>query len=203
MKTNFDAKTPTVVRASLPGEDVLRLASATGLKKLLQGRLEIAGSAREGSAIGERFVQEGQGWLDYLVGDKALGDSETSVKIERGNHCLDGVRQQSGLLTAAARLFAATETQVGAEVHRCCDFREVAATNKGGAEPGEFAFVRTGKAPDEVLRHDEPEDSVAEELELLIVCRRIVSGVGGAFVCVGAMGESALEQSWVSKDVTK
>jgi hypothetical protein len=179
-----------VVGTALVGEDVLGLAGADGLKVLLEGRLVVADGSREGVSGAKGGAEVGQGGLDDLFFDEGAGGGETSVEIEGGDDGLEGIGEEGGLAAAAAGVLSAAEAQEGAEADAGGDRGEVTAADERGAETGELTFAGVGEAEEESFGDEEPEDGVADELELLVV-----GGGVRQSLLVGLVGERTVGES--------
>jgi hypothetical protein len=173
----------------LVGENVLGLAGADSLKVLLEGGLVVADGSREGVASAESGVEVRQGRFDDLFFDEGAGGGESSVEIEGGDDGFEGVGEESGLATAAAGVLSATEAKEGAEADAGGDGGEVTAADERGAETGELTFAGVGEAAEECFGDEQPEDGVADELELLVV------GGGGPDEQLGPL-EAVVEEVW-------
>jgi hypothetical protein len=129
-------------------------------------------------------VKVGQRGLDDVALDEGARGVESAVEVESGDDGLECVGEERGLLAASALLFSAAEAEQGSEVDALGDVAEMAAADEGGAEAGELALAGVGEAAEEAFGYDEAEDSVADELQLLVV-----TGGGGGSVGVGLVGE--------------
>ncbi len=139
-------------------------------------------------------MEIGQGGLDDVFFDEGAGGVEAAVEVEGGDDGFEGVGEQGGLSAASALLFAAAEAQERAEVDAGGDFAEMAAADEGGAEAGEFALARGREAAEEGFGDGEAEDSVADELKLLVVGGGVGERLGVGLVGEGAMGEGPGEE---------
>ena len=154
----------------------------------------------------ERALQIGQRRLDDLAMDQGGGWAEAAIDVERGDHSLEGVCEQSRLATTTTALFsAAAESQVGSKIHAGCNGGEVLSTHQGGAQAGEISFTRGGEVGEERLGDDQAEHGVSQKLELLIVGRTETLGQveRGMLVRQRAMGQSLFEESGLLKGMAR
>ena len=96
------------------------------------------------------------------------------VEIHGGDHRLERVGEDRLLGAPAGRVFTLAEQQVRAEVDLLRDLGEHARVHDAGAHLGELAFGQVGKVLEHVVRDDEAEHGVAEELEALVRLRLAV-----------------------------
>ncbi len=176
------------------GEDVVGLAKAGGLEMLLQGGFVVADGSAEGAGALQGEVKVGQGGLDDVFFDEGACGGEAAVEIEGGDDRFEGVGEESGLFAASALLFAPAEEEERTEVDAGGDLAEVAAADERGAEAGELALARGWEAAEEGLGDGETEDSVSDELELLVVGGGVGEGLGFGLVGERTVGESPGEE---------
>jgi hypothetical protein len=74
------------------------------------------------------------------------------------------------------------------------DGPEVAAADERGAEAGELSLAGVGEAAVEAFGDSQTEDSVADELELFVVCCGIRKSFGAGFVGERTMSEGEGKQ---------
>jgi len=191
---DFDTEELLMVRATLGGEDVLRLACSCGLEILLEGGLVVADGSGEGVACREGTVQIRDGGLDDVPLDEGAGSVQAAIEVEGGDYGFECIGEKGWLLAASTLFFSAAEPEHGSEADALSYLAEVAAADERGAEAGEFALAGVRELTVEAVGDCKAKDGVADELKLLIVG----GGCGGSFgvglVGQGTMGEGELQE---------
>jgi hypothetical protein len=111
------------------------------------------------------------------------------IQVDRPQHRLEGVGQDTVEVTATSLVNAPAHPQVLAEVDTARRGRQRAGADDGGSVQGQGALPGLRVAAIQQLGGDQLEDGVAEKLEALVVARAV-----GVLVRVGAVGERLQEQ---------
>jgi hypothetical protein len=170
---------------------------------LLEGGFVVANGAAEGFAALESEMEVGESGLDDVFFDEGPGGVEASVEIEGGDDGFESVRQERGFFAAAGLFFATPEAQEGAEIDAGGYLAEMTAADERGAEAGEFALAGGWEAAEESFGDGEAEDSVSDELELLVVGGWVGEGLGVGLVGERTVGEGPGEEIRALEEVVE
>jgi AI-2 transport protein TqsA len=181
-ETHLDQKSPAVGRAFFRDQRIGRGRKPGLLADLLESRLGVVDRLRLGLDRLERRLEQ--------AADEGPGRLEAAVEIEGARQRLEGAGQDRDLLPSAALLFAAAEEDGFVELDGPGELGQGQRARRRRLELRELALAPLRKGVEEELRGDEPDDRVAEKLELLVVVRRL----GARFISVGAVGQGLLEQ---------
>ena len=99
---------------------------------------------------------------------------EIGVEVHGGHDRLERVGQDRLLGPAAGRVLALAEQQMRPEVDLLRDLGEHARVHDAGAHLRQVTFGQLREVLEHVVRHDEPEHRVAEELEPFVRRRPVV-----------------------------
>ena len=99
---------------------------------------------------------------------EVAGGRETAVEVHGGDDRLERVGEDRLLGPPARRVLALAEQQVRAEVELLRDLGEHARVHDAGAHLRQLAFGQLREVLEHVVRDDEAEHGVAEELEPLV-----------------------------------
>lgn len=133
--------------------------------------------------------------------DEGARNLHTAIEIERGDNSFESVGEQGGLLTATALLLAPAQAEHGTEADTQGDASKMAAADKGGAQAGEFTLAGVREAAVEALGDSQSQNSIADELKLLVVGVRVEQGLGAGLVGQRAVGQGQRQQFRVFETV--
>ena len=153
------------VVGTLVADDVAGPPDRPGGRELLEPGLVVA-AARPGDGLGDALAQAPQ--------HEVARDRETTVEVHRGDDRFEGVGEDRLLGAPARRVLALAQEQVRAEIDLLRDLREHPRVHDAGADLRELPFGEIGEVLEHVVRHDEPEHGVAEELEPFVRRRSFV-----------------------------
>src|SRR5262245_37984089 len=150
------------VVGSFVAHDVAGAPKHARRRRFLESRLEVA-AARSGRRFGDALFQPPQHQITRGL--------EPLVEIDRREHCFQRVGQDRLLRSTSGRVFALAQQQVIAEPQLASELREDTGVHHSRAHLRELAFGEVREVLVHVMRHDESEDRVAEELQPLVRLR--------------------------------
>ena len=172
---HLDREALGVLGTALPDRDVAGRGQAAGLGGLLDRALVVGQRKRGVQPDGDVAKHEPA----HLF--------QTRIEVDGREKRLQRIGEQRRLGPSAAHLLALAEHQVAAQVQTQRHFVEMVRADQTGLELGEAALGQRGETVDQQFARQEPEDRVAQELELLVVGRDRVRR-GGLLVGVGLVG---------------
>ena len=159
---DFDGEGLGVLRPLFADDEIARRRQLQSLRHFLQGALII----RHGAIHASFGHREG---ADHVRFDERARGVEAAVQVDRRDQRFHGVRQQSFLGASSAHLLAAAEEQEIAQRQRLRHFVETGGAHQVSLELGQTAFRRGRKAAHQAVADHEPQDGVAQELQLLVI----------------------------------
>jgi len=168
---NFGLENPPVVGAALADHPVNGCLRVDGLQKFLELALRVA-LFRTGDHVADFRFEQPQ--------DQVPRRAQAGVQIDRADQRLERVRKRGQTPPPAGGFLALAEQHVVAEMDRHRKPGQRPAGNHARAQLGQPAFREIRKHFEKLLRDDQLQDGVAEELHPLVIEVRLLRLVSEA-----------------------
>ena len=103
--------------------------------------------------------------------NEPAGDFEPAVEVESRQNRFQRIHQQSGFQTSATLFFASPQPQIGPQPQRLRHLYQVPFAHQVSAQLRKLTLAKRWEATEQFLTRYQRQDSVSQELKLLIVPR--------------------------------